>query len=79
MVVLPLRRLSESLIPIRSVMFGAIFNLHGYTCRTTVMFGTLKDSSLEIKSLALNNCFSYKNVSQNGVKSLISKSFHRIG
>ena len=34
------------------------------------MFGTLKDGSLEITSLALNNSFSYRNVFQNGVNSL---------
>ena len=42
----------------------------GYTCRTTVMFGTLKDGSLEINPLALNNCLSYRNVFQNGVNAL---------
>ena len=30
-------------------------------------FGTLKDDSLEINTLALNNCFSYRNVFQNDV------------
>ena len=24
-------------------LFGATFNLHGYTCQTTVIFGKLKD------------------------------------
>ena len=42
----------------------------GYTCRTTVIFGTLKDGSLEINSLALNNCFSYRNVFKNSAKAL---------
>ena len=50
-------------------MFGAFFK-SGYTCRTTVIFGTLKDGCLEINSLALNNCFSYRNVFQNGVNAL---------
>ena len=27
-----------------------------------LMFGTLKDGSLQINSLALNNCFSFRNV-----------------
>ena len=36
----------------------------GYTCRTTVIFGTLKDGSLEINNIALNNCFSYRNSSK---------------
>ena len=38
---------------------------HGYTCQTTIIFGTLKNRSLEINSLPLNNCFIYRNVSQN--------------
>ena len=46
-------------------MFGATFNLG-----TTIIFGTLEDGSLEINSLALNNCFSCRNVSQNGVNAL---------
>ena len=32
------------------------------------MFGTLKDGNLQIDSLALNNCFSYRNIFQNSVK-----------
>ena len=39
----------------------------GYACRTTVISGTLKDGSLEINSLALNNYFGYRNVFQNGI------------
>ena len=38
-------------------MFGATFNLV-YPCPTNVIFGTLTDGSLDINSLALNNCFS---------------------
>ena len=34
------------------------------------MFGTLKDGSLEINSLALNHCFSHINAFQNGVNAL---------
>ena len=60
---LPLRRLSESLILIGSAMSG-------YKCRTTVIFETLKDGSLEINSLALNNCFSYRKIFQNDVNAL---------
>ena len=41
-----------------------------YTCRTIVIFGTLKDDSLEINILALNNCFSHRNIFQNGVNTL---------
>ena len=37
------------------------------TCRTTIIFGTLKDGSQKINSLSLKNCFSYRNVLQNGV------------
>ena len=37
----------------------------GYTCRTTVFFGTLKDG-LEMNNLGLNNCY----VFQNGVNVL---------
>ena len=38
-----------------------------HVCRTTVLFGTLNDDSLDMNNLALNNCFSYRNVFQNGV------------
>ena len=39
----------------------------GFTCRITVIFGTLKDGSLLINTLASNICFSYRNTFQNGV------------
>ena len=39
-------------------------------CRTTIIFGTLKDDSLKINSLALNNCFSHRNIFQNGINTL---------
>ena len=42
----------------------------GYTCRTNVIFGTLKDCSLQITSWALDNWFSYRNVFHNGVNAL---------
>ena len=42
----------------------------GFTCRITVIFGTLKDGSLLIKTLASNICFSYRNIFQNGVDAL---------
>ena len=42
----------------------------GFTCRITVIFGTLKDGSLLINSLASNICFSYRNMFQNGVDAL---------
>ena len=44
--------------------------LPGYPCQTTVNFVTLKDRSLEINILALDNCFSYRNFFQNGVSAL---------
>ena len=42
----------------------------GFTCRITVIFGTLKDESLLINILASNICFSYKNMFQNSVDAL---------
>ena len=42
----------------------------GFTCRITAIFGTLKDGSLLISTLALNICFSYRNKFQNGVDAL---------
>ena len=50
-------------------MFGAILNLHGYTCQTTVIFGKLKDGTV-VNSLEWNNCFSYRSVSQNSINAL---------
>ena len=52
-----LRDLSQYLILIRYAMFDATFK---YKCRTSVIFGTLKNGSLQINSLTFNNCFSYK-------------------
>ena len=42
----------------------------GFTCRITVIFGTLKDGSLLINTLASNVCFGYRNMFQNGVDAL---------
>ena len=42
----------------------------GFTCRITVIFGTLKDGSLLINTLASNICFSSRNMFQNGVDAL---------
>ena len=65
-----LRRLTECfIILVGSTMFCAA----GYTCQTIILFGTLKDSSLKINSLPLNNRFSYRNVLQNGVNALFFK------
>ena len=36
-------------------MFGATLVQPGYMCRTTIIFGTMKDDSLSINTLALNN------------------------
>ena len=54
-------------------MFRATFNL---VKRTTIIFRTPKDS-LSINSLASNNCFSNRNVFQNGVNFLF-KMVNRI-
>ena len=45
----------------------------GFTCRITVIFGTLKDGSLLSDTLASNICFSYRNMFQNGVNALSKK------
>ena len=42
----------------------------GLTCRITVIFVILEDKSLLINTLALNICFSYRNMFQNGVDAL---------
>ena len=42
----------------------------GFTCRITVIFGTLKDGSLLINTLASKICFNYRNMFQNGVDAL---------
>ena len=52
-------------------MFGAIYNL----VADFRNFWKLKDGSLEINSLALNNCFSYRNVFQNGINALTKMVF----
>ena len=44
-------------------------------CRTNIIFGTLKDSSLKINRLQLNNCFSCRNFMQNGVNALSKIAF----
>ena len=36
----------------------------------SLIFGTLKDGSLQINGLPINNCFIYRNVFQNDVNSL---------
>ena len=66
---IPLRLLTEYLKLSRSAIFGATFKL---VTRVGLMqfFVTLTDGSLEINSLALNNCFSYRNVFQNDANAL---------
>merc|ERR1712240_255136 len=54
---------------IGSAMLSATFNLVTRV-RLPLIFGTLKDGSLQINTLALNNCFSYRNIFQNGVNAL---------
>ena len=52
-------------------MFGATLTmLHVSNYLTTVIFGTLKDGSIQINSLGSNNCFSYRNAFQNGGNAL---------
>ena len=51
----------------------------GYTYRTTVIFGTLKDGSLEINSLALNYYFTCRNVLQSGVTALSKMILKKLG
>ena len=43
---------------------------YSYTCRITVIFGTLKDCSHQINSWALDSWFSYRNVFQNSINAL---------
>ena len=66
-----------SLLRVRAVFHKTVRVCHvycnfkfGFTCRITVIFGTLKDGSLLINTLASNICFSYRNMFQNGVDAL---------
>ena len=54
---------------VRVCHFYCNFKL-GFACRSTVIFGTLKDGSLLINTLASKICFSYINMFQNGVDAL---------
>ena len=58
-------------------MFGATFNLV-ITCQITTSFGTLRDGSLEINNLALNNYFSTRNIFQNDVNALSKNGFKKL-
>ena len=42
----------------------------GFTCRITVIIGTLKDGSLLINTSASKHCFRYRNMFQNGFDAL---------
>ena len=52
--------MTESLILIGCTVFAATFNLHGDTCQTVVIFGTLSVGY----NLALNYCFSQERSSK---------------
>ena len=71
-----LRLLTECFILVRSAMLQFLTWL--YTGRTIIIFGTLKDSSLKMKSLSSNNCFSYRNVVQNGANALANMVIKKI-
>ena len=66
--------LSESLLLLGSGMFGATFNLVTLV-GLPYFLEHKKTGSLEIDSLALNNCFSYRNVFQNGVDTVTKMVF----
>ena len=68
---------THQLLRVRTVFHKTVQVCHvycnfklGFTCQITVIFGTLKDGSLLINTLASNICFSYRNMFQNGVDTL---------
>ena len=68
---------SEALLRVQAFFHKTVRVCHvycnfkiGFTCWITVIFGTLKDGSLLINTLASNICFSYSNMFQNGVDAL---------
>ena len=70
-------KMYEGLLRVRAVFHKTVRVYHvycnfkiGFTCRITIIFGTLKDGSLLINTLASNICFSYRNMFQNGVDAL---------
>ena len=70
-------KVNTNLLRVRAVFHKTVRVCHvccnfkiGFTCRITVIFGTLKDGSLSINNLASNICFSYRNMFQNGVDAL---------
>ena len=42
----------------------------GFRCQTTVIFGITKDGSLVLNTLALWNCFTCRNLFQNGANDM---------
>ena len=42
----------------------------GFMCQTTVIFGITKDGSLVLTTLASWNCFTYRNIFQNGANDI---------
>ena len=42
----------------------------GFMCQTTVIFGTMKDGSLVLNTLASWNCFTCRNLFQNGANDM---------
>ena len=50
--------------------------LPSYTCRTAIIFGTKKDFSLSINTLASNNCLYHRNLFQNGVNTFSNTVNH---
>ena len=67
----------DSILRVRAVFHKTVrvchvycnFNI-GFTCRITVIFGTLKEGSLLINTSASNIYFSYRNMFQNGIDAL---------
>ena len=50
-----------------------LYSMLGYICRITVNYGTLKGGSLLINVFASSNCFSDRNIFQNGVDDALTK------
>ena len=62
--------LTECFVLIASAIFGATFNLATRVGWITIILGTPINGSLKIIILPSNNCFSDRNVLQNGVNAL---------
>ena len=57
-------------LPWSSLSVGTRDHVPSYTCRSAVIFVTLKDDSLWINVPASKNCFSHRNIFQNGLNTL---------